>query len=63
MKYIVKTKRNVNGSTFTGKMFQDAVIEYIDGDADTETYEIVTERDLDRVLDTSPDVIEYSMID
>jgi hypothetical protein len=60
--YTVTTKRNANGSTFAGAMFKDAIVEYEFSDADTETYTVTTERDLETFFYTQADVISYSVL-
>lgn len=60
MEYIVKTKRSP-GSAFTGELFRSSVVEYINGDEETETYSVTSERDLERIMDMSADVIGYTV--
>jgi hypothetical protein len=60
MKYIVKTDNHGSASAFFGFLFHDAIIERIDGNETTETYEVTSDHRLDEAFDNSDGVIEYS---
>lgn len=63
-KYLVKTNNdNSQGSAFFGFMFKDALIERIDGDENTETYEVSSEHDLEIAFDNAESVIEYTTLE
>ena len=61
-KYSVRCEKGSENSFVSLSNYEEILIEFLDFDEEgNELYEIETEYDIDRLLDLSPGVVEYSV--
>jgi hypothetical protein len=58
-KYLVRVRSTQNGLQSVLLFDPTATIEFLSYEEGTEEYEVITPFDLDRILDTSPEVLSY----